>query len=123
MQSGNTLIEGAAVTGQSAKKSLKKRSKAGKKKVWVSEKTKSEKGLGIVKMQDRSGAGDGITPEPRRHARIPKQTASSGLISSAVVFFNIDSVMRIMCVILGVTGGNATVHLCDLRNVQSYRSN
>lgn len=73
-------------------------------------------------MQDRSGAGDGITPEPRRHARIPKQTASSGLISSAVVFFNIDSVMRIMCVILGVTGGNATVHLCDLRNAQSYRS-
>lgn len=32
MQSGNTLIEGAAVTGQSAKKSFKKRSRAGKKK-------------------------------------------------------------------------------------------
>lgn len=80
MQSGNTLIEGAAVTGQSAKKSFKKRSKAGKKKVLVSEKKKSEKGLGIVKMQDRSGAGNGITPEPRRHAHIPKQTASSGLI-------------------------------------------
>lgn len=28
-----------------------------------------------------------------------------------------------MCVILGVTGGNATVRLCDLRNAQSYRSN
>lgn len=65
-------------------------------------------------MHNQAGANVGMPPEPRRHAHIPKQTASSGVISfgaSAVVLSDIDSLMWIMCVILEESlGGNATVH-------------
>lgn len=68
-----------------------------------------------------------MPPEPRRHAHIPKQTSSSGVISfgaSAVVLSDIDSLMWIVCVILEESlGGNATVHQYDPRNVRSYQSN
>lgn len=82
MQSGNTLIEGAAVAGQNAKKSFfffpfrkkkkrRRRSEAGKRFVPV-RKISEWKRLGIVKMHDQPGADEGMPPEPRRRTRTSK---------------------------------------------------
>lgn len=80
-----------------------KSSEAGKRFVPVRKKRE----LGIVKMHDQTGAST-VTQMHLKN----KQPPVDGLQSLSALLSNVDSLMWILCVLLGVTGGNASMHFC-----------
>lgn len=83
-------------------------------------------GAPIVKMHSQVGANSGMPLEPHSHTRIPKQWASSGVISigvSAVVVSNIDSLEWIMSVVLEESLAEMPQYISMTYGMWSYQSN